>query len=188
MLKIRPEHDEDAAAIRDVHTSAFPTGVEARLVDALRSNRNASVSLVAVLEERVVGHVLFSPVSIEPKAALTRGIGLAPVAVRPEHQRKGIGAQLIEKGIEDCRRAAFDFMVVLGEPGYYRRFGFRRAFSTGFTNEYGVDEEFMILELQPGSLSGLRGLVRYGDEFSMFDAQPSVATDQQQAAGACTAR
>ncbi len=169
MLNIRPEHAADAAGIRDVHIAAFPTGAEARLVDALRSNRNASVSLVAVLEERIVGHVLFSPVSIEPKISSVRGVGLAPVAVRPAYQRQGIGAHLIEQGIDQCRRVAFDFMVVLGQPRYYRRFSCRRAFSAGLTNEYGMDEAFMVLELQPGSLRGIRGLVRYGAEFSMLE-------------------
>jgi putative acetyltransferase len=165
MVTIRPEQVEDADGIRGVQTAAFPTDEEARLVDALRASGNASVSLVAVLEDRVVGHVLFSPVSVEPSTNSARGAGLAPVAVRPEHQRRGIGTALIEQGIADCRRAAFDFIVVVGAPEYYHRFGFRRALPAGLTNEYGVDEEFMVIELRPGSLSGLRGLVKYSPEF-----------------------
>jgi putative acetyltransferase len=171
MLTIRPEQEEDADGIRAVQTAAFPTDEEARLVDALRKNGNASVSLVAILDGGIVGHVLFSPVSVEPNTTSARGAGLAPVAVRPEHQRKGIGGALIEKGIDDCRHAAFDFIVVLGAPEYYHRFGFQRALSAGLANEYGVDEEFMVLELQPGSLSGLRGLVRYGPEFAALAAE-----------------
>jgi putative acetyltransferase len=173
MLTIRSEQNEDADAIHAVHTAAFPTGAEARLVDALRESGNTSVSVVAVLEGKIVGHVLFSPVSIEPTTGTTRGAGLAPVAIRPEHQHRGIGTALIEQGIAACRGAPFDFIVVLGAPAYYHRFGFRRALATGLANEYGVDEEFMVLELRPGSLSGLRGLVRYAPEFATLAEENS---------------
>jgi putative acetyltransferase len=171
-LAIRPERDGDAAAIHAVHTSAFSTDAEARLVDELRKNAHASVSMVAVLEDGIIGHVLFSPVSIEPNSTSARGAGLAPVGVRPEHQRQGVGGELIQAGIEECRRAAFDFIVVLGEPGYYRRFGFRRALAAGLANDYGVDEEFMLLELNPRSLKGACGVVIYSSEFLMFEDQP----------------
>jgi putative acetyltransferase len=126
--------------------SAFPTEEEACLVDALRRGGKVEVSLVALIVERIVGHVLFSPVSIDAPGARAREVGLAPVAVRPEHQRRGIGAELIRAGLEECRRKGFDFVVVLGEPRYYRRFGFERAASAGLSNEYGVDEEFMVVE------------------------------------------
>jgi putative acetyltransferase len=148
-----------------VHLSAFPTDEEARLVGALRGHGKAEVSLVALLGKRVVGHALFSPVSIDAPGSPARGVGLAPVAVRPEYQGRGIGAELIRAGLGECRRRGFDFVVVLGEPRYYRRFGFERAASAGLSNEYGVDEEFMALALRPGALRGQRGLVRYGPEF-----------------------
>lgn len=178
MPAIRREQNGDAAGIRAVHVSAFPTDAEARLVDAIRKNGNTSVSLVAVLDDRIVGHVLFSPVSIEGDTGSARGVGLAPVAVRHEHQRRGIGAALIRAGIEECRRAGFDVVVVLGEPGYYRRFGFVPASSAGLANEYGVDAEFMVLELRAGSVRGLGGLVRYGPEFSALEGpQPGDANE-----------
>jgi putative acetyltransferase len=147
MLKIRPESDLDRRAIHNVHVSAFPTDAEAGLVDALRANGKATVSLVAETEGKVVGHVMFSPVSVESFSRCALGAGLAPLAVLPEYQRRGIGAKLVGSGIEICRAIEFGFVVVLGTPSYYRRFGFQRALSDGLENEYGVDDEFMVLEL-----------------------------------------
>lgn len=167
---LRAEEPADAAALHAVHASAFPTESEARLVDALRANGNAVVSLVAASASEIVGHVLFSPVTIEPGPLGARGLGLAPLAVRPAQQRRGIGAALVAAGLDACRKAGIAFVVVLGEPHYYRRFGFRRARSAGLDNEYGADEEFMLLELQPDALRGVHGTVRYGTEFAALDA------------------
>jgi putative acetyltransferase len=155
-------------AVRVVHQAAFPTDAEARLVDLLRANGRASVSLVADLDTAVVGHVLFSPVSVESVIVDVSGVGLAPLAVLPEHQQHGIGSRLVESGIRACRRAGFGFVTVLGDPQYYHRFGFQRALAVGLANEYGVDDEFMVVELRPGLLSNLRGRVRYGPEFSIL--------------------
>ena len=163
--KIRPEAPGDIAAIHAVHAAAFPTDGEARLVDALRSGGQAAVSLVAILGSHVVGHVLFSPVTLEGTSG---GVGLAPLAVLPAHQRKGIGGALIEAGIEACRNTGLQYAVVLGDPHYYGRFGFLRAMDAGLGNEYGVDEEFMVLELQHGALHGVRGVVKYRSEFSVL--------------------
>jgi putative acetyltransferase len=166
ILTIRPESVADADAIFAVHAAAFPTKVEAHLVNALRANEKAAVSLVAELDGAVTGHILFSPVSIDSASACPNGVGLAPLAVWPLHQRKGIGAQLVEHGLDACRRAGVAFAVVLGEPSYYRRFGFRRGLDHGLQNEYGADEAFMAIELRPGALAGISGLVRYCPEFS----------------------
>jgi putative acetyltransferase len=102
--------------------------------------------------------VLFSPVT--PGT----GLGLAPVAVKPAHRRKGIAAALIREGLGQCS----GYVVVLGDPAYYRRFGFRLARDFGLENEYGADEEFMVLEAGPGALRGLTGLVKYREEFSVL--------------------
>lgn len=163
--RIRPEAPGDIAAIHAVHVAAFPTDGEARLVDTLRSGGQAVISLVAMLESHVVGHVLFSPVTLEGTSG---GVGLAPLAVLPAHQRKGIGGALIEAGIEGCRNTGLQYAVVLGDPRYYGRFGFLRAMDAGLGNEYGVDEEFMVLELQHGALHGVRGVVKYRSEFSVL--------------------
>jgi putative acetyltransferase len=158
---IRGESSGDEAALRALHKAAFPSDTEARLVDAIRANGNDRVSLVAVADGKVVGHVLFSPVEVEGSA----GLGLAPVAVLPAFQGRGIGAALIEAGIAACREQGVKFVVVLGEPGYYRRFGFR---ATHLGNEYGAGEAFMALELEPHALAAVHGVVKYGMEFSAF--------------------
>ncbi len=128
------------------------------------------MSLVAETDDEVVGHILFSPVSVEPARPGVAGAGLATVAVLPARQRQGIGSQLVMQGIAACRQAGFDFIVVLGDPAYYRRFGFAAASGFGLDNEYGADREFMLLELSAGCLRGTHGTVRYADEFSSLAA------------------
>jgi putative acetyltransferase len=166
MVTIRPERDEDADAIRAVHRAAFPTDAEARLVDRLRAAGRARVALVAELDGAVVGHILFSPVVIVSPSQRCSGLGLAPLAVLPACQRRGVGSALVHEGLAACRRAGCDFVVVLGHPKYYPRFGFRRASAMGLGNEYGADEAFLVLELRPGSLPAGGGLVLYGPEFA----------------------
>lgn len=168
MLSIRRERAGDAAAICEVHRAAFPTDAEARLVDRLRAAGNARISQVAELEGLLVGHVLFSPVSLVKSATAHVGLGLAPAAVLPAHQRRGIGSALIREGLAECRRQNCPFVVVLGHPAYYPRFGFTRASALGIGNEYEVDEAFMVLELVSGSLPPGGGLVKYGTEFAEF--------------------
>lgn len=160
---IRAETVDDAAAIHAVLSSAFPTDAEARLVDALRAAGRLSVALVAEDGGRIVGHVAFSPVSL---AGAAGGLGLAPLAVTADCQRQGIGSRLVRQGLALAAARGTPFVVVLGEPGYYSRFGFRRAVEVGLDNEYGADEAFMVLELRPGSLPVGGGLVRYEAEFA----------------------
>lgn len=167
---VRPEQPGDAADVTRIHEAAFPTPDEARLVALLRENGKAQVSLVAVSGGRVVGHILFSPVTIDDWPIT--GSGLAPVAVLPDCQGRGVGSRLVRAGLEACRALGMPFAVVLGGPGYYRRFGFERASEQGLGNEYSVDEEFMVLELRPGSLPPEGGLVRYAPEFAGVDARP----------------
>lgn len=169
-LSIRTETPADAAAIRRVLEAAFPTAAEAHLVELLRAGGHLLVSLVAEEDEAIVGHIAFSPVRIDGAAAEeTRvGVGLAPIAVRPDHQRRGIGSRLVREGLVTCERAGFDFVVVLGEPAFYRRFGFDRADRRGLGNEYGADEAFLSLELRDGTVPGRGGLVRFGPEFAEF--------------------
>ena len=145
---------------------------EARLVEALHVADAAPVSLVAVdgSSGDVVGHVLFSPVKIDNGGSGICVVGLAPVAVLPEYQRKGVGSRLIRAGLEACREAAYDAVVLLGEPSYYSKFGFRRAGAYDLSNEYGVDHEFMVVELRSGALAGSVGTVRYRPEFGQLDA------------------
>jgi putative acetyltransferase len=161
MVTIRSERRVDLELIHSVHQAAFPTGAEAQLVDRLREDRKLALSLIAEVKDRVVGHVAFSPVSVDPQSSPAQGLGLGPLAVLPEWQGKGIGEKLITGGIEDCRREGYAFIVVLGEPEYYSRFGFRRASLFGLNNEYGVDDPFMAMELRPGGLPKAPGTVKY---------------------------
>ena len=118
---IRQEVAEDIAAVFSVQAAAFSTEAEAQLVDRLRANGHASVSLVAVTNGTVVGHVLFSPVRVVDEQGMVAGsgLGLAPVAVLPEFQNQGVGKRLIVEGLAACRATGTNFVVVLGDPGYY---------------------------------------------------------------------
>jgi putative acetyltransferase len=119
------------------------TDAESKVVNAIRANGNAVISLVAVAEGKVVGHILFSPVATHPPTP-EKGLGLAPVAVLPEFHSQGIGSQLIRAGLEQCRELGYDYAVVLGGPKYYMRFGFEKASDFGLQNEYGsVNQGFV---------------------------------------------
>jgi len=165
-LEIRGEEPRDEAAVRLLNEEAFGSAEEADIVDALRASGKVTLSLVAELEGRVVGHILFSPVTIETPTRTVAAVGLAPMAVLPELQRRGIGSLLVRQGLEQCRRADHERMVVLGHPDYYPRFGFVPASRFGIRSEFGVpDDVFMALELRPGTFAGVSGTARYEEEF-----------------------
>jgi putative acetyltransferase len=164
-LRIRQEQHGDVAAIRSVHVASFPTSEEARLVDLLRDAGRLQVSLLAEVDGTVVGHVAFSPVTT---ATGIIGTGLAPVAVMEAYRRQGIAHRLIREGLEACREEGISWAVVLGEPAYYSRFGFRAASEFGLSDEYGGGTAFQALELIPGRLPVGGGLLKYSPEFAMF--------------------
>ena len=163
---IRTEQRSEFESVRAIHNAAFPTTAEADLVDTLRTNDNLLVSLVVSEDSQLVGHVAFSPVSIADSTLV--GAGLAPVAVLPSHQGRGYGGRLIQAGLDTCRNAGIDYVVVLGDPDYYKRFGFATATASGLENEYGAGGEFMVVELTEQCLSNTSGLVRYGEEFRVL--------------------
>jgi len=162
---IRPEQPSDHTAIHALLESCFPTDAEARLVDALRASNRLLVSLVAIGGGDVVGHIAFSPVVGSDGSA---GLGLAPVAVAESRRRGGVGAALIERGLEECRRIGCGWVVVLGEPGYYSRFGFGPAPSHGLSDEYGGGDAFQIVRLRQDQPMPGPGLVRYAPEFGLL--------------------
>lgn len=165
-MLIRAERRNDKAAIYEVNVAAFESSGEAELVEALREQAEPIISLVAEDGEAVVGHIMFSPVSLSTDPEL-RVMGLAPMAVTPAHQRQGVGLALVRAGLERCKEMGFSAVVVLGHPEYYPRFGFLQASRFGLHCEYEAPEEaFMALELKPGALDGKHGVVKYHAAFS----------------------
>ena len=164
---VRPEQPEDLAAVRGLNLTAFPNAAEANLIDALRTNGKASLSLVALQKNRIVGHILFSPVTIDSNDGERPVWGLAPMAVLPEYQRQGIGSLLVKTALAHCKKAGVGSIVVLGHADYYPRFGFEKASQFGVSCEYDVpDEYFMLVELIEGAGECLSGVVRYQAEFA----------------------
>lgn len=164
-LQVRTELRGDQGAIHALHAASFPTSAEADLIDRLRSAGRLSVSLVAALDGVIVGHVAFSPVTV---AGGHRGAGLGPVAVLEAKRRQGMAGQLIEAGLKECRAAGFEFVVVLGDPAYYGRFGFEPAPQHGLRDEFGGGDAFQVVGLSPGGIPTGQGLVRYAPEFDVF--------------------
>jgi putative acetyltransferase len=165
-MTFREERPGDAEGIRQVNLAAFETTAEADLVEALRRQASPLVSLVAEDDGDIVGHILFSPVTLENEPPLIL-MGLAPMAVAPSRQRQGIGSALVREGLERCRRLNVDAVVVLGHPEFYPRFGFLPAAHRSLGSEYDVPEDtFMVRELRDGALSGLAGTIRYHPAFA----------------------
>lgn len=165
-MLIRNEAEADHEAVQAILDSAFEGDAESRLVSQLRLCATPLISLVAEQDGEVLGHILFSPITLDSDPSLAL-MGLAPMAVLPDQQRRGIGAALIEAGLKRCRQSQIGAVVVLGHPGYYPRFGFRESVSFDISCEYDVPAEaFMLLEIQAGYMNGHRGTVRYHEQFS----------------------
>ena len=164
---IRDEAAGDAPAVRAVLEEAFASPVEAGIVDALRTACAGRLSLVAEEDGDIVGHILFTPVEVFAAEGVLRGYGLAPVAVRTAWQRRGVGSALIAEGTRRLRDDGVSFVIVLGHPEYYPRFGFERASHYGVRCQWtGVpDEAFMLLVLDPAVAPQLGGIARYRPEF-----------------------
>jgi putative acetyltransferase len=162
-LEIRNERPDDVEAICAVNRRAFGQDQEADLVDALRAAGAVLVSLVAIANGRVVGHILYSPASI----AGVRGAALGPMSVLPEYQRQGIGGKLVQSGNRKLETAGCPFIIVVGHPEFYPRFGFAPAKVRGITCEWNVpDSVFMIAVLDEQQMVGVRGLATYRREFA----------------------
>ena len=163
-LLIRIETPADILGVRAVNEAAFETSAEAALVDALRENGKFTLSLIAEVEGEIAGHILFTDIEMDPGGAEPRMLGLAPMAVLPGMQGKGIGSALVRRGLEDCRELGYRGVVVLGHPDYYPRFGFAPASGHGISCVYEVpDEVFMAVAL--GSAELPRGRALFQPEF-----------------------
>lgn len=162
---VRAENEDDFADVQSIHLSAFPEEGESRLVRGLRQNAQPVISMVAEIDGQLVGHILFSPVTLDSKPSLQL-MGLAPMAVAPSHQRQGIGSALVEAGLAQCRQNRHGAVVVLGHPKYYPKFGFVPSINFGIKSEYDVPAEaFMIVELQKEYLADCGGTISYHEEF-----------------------
>jgi putative acetyltransferase len=134
-------------------------------VDALRDRAAPIISLVAVVDDRIVGHIIFSPMTLQSDPTLFV-MALGPVAVMPDHQRRGIGSALVRAGLDECRRLGCAAIFLIGHAAYYPRFGFVPASRFGITSEYDVrDEVFLALELNEGALREQEGIIRYHAAF-----------------------
>lgn len=167
MMRIRTQSADDDGAVRQVNEAAFPTPVEADLVERLRAEADPVISLVAEDDGAIVGHILFSPVTLAADSDFA-AFALGPMAILPARQRQGIGSNLVRAGLDECARLGCRAVFVLGHPDYYPHFGFVPASRYGIFSQFEVpDEVFMVLELEPGALGGKAGKMRY---HAAFDA------------------
>ncbi len=165
MIGIREERPADVAAILDLNKRAFGQDLESRIVDELRSNGAVLLSVVATLDGEVVGHIMYSPISVGGKVT---GAAMGPMAVLPEQQHRGIGSKLVEAGNQKLKNAGCPFILVLGHANYCPRFGFRPASTHGIQCEWEVsDDVFMLLVLDRAKMQGVSGLAKYRREFSI---------------------
>jgi putative acetyltransferase len=162
--EFRPETAGDEAAIRALVTAAFGREAEAILIDRLREARALTISLVATIADELVGHVALSPVSIAGESAGQHWLGLGPIAVRPDRQRRGIGAALMQASLAAADSSGTELIVVLGEPGYYTRFGFAPASRHGLTLPWPVPDEAFMARLAVGRTLPA-GMVAYHPAF-----------------------
>ena len=163
MIQIREEQPADIAAIREVNLQAFGQAGEGSLVDVLRASGAVLLSLVAIEDDQVVGHIMYSPLQV---GGVT-GAALAPMAVLPDHQGQGIGSQLVRAGTQRLEESGCPFIIVLGHPHYYPRFGFTPAGDRGITCQWEVPSEaFMLLVLDHEKMATVSGRAVYRPEFS----------------------
>lgn len=168
-VTIRHEANQDRAAIWNVNQAAFEGDAEANLVNSLRDGGFAKVSMVAEINGKVVGHILFSQITIATEAEVVNALSLAPMAVLPDYQRQGIGSRLVVAGLEACRERDHRIIVVLGHPEFYQRFGFAAELARTLRSPFGGGEAWMALALMPGALSEVVGRVEYSPPFRAFE-------------------
>ena len=168
-VAIKSEADRDQQSIWAVNQTAFDGDDEANLVDALRDGGFVMVSLVAELDEEIVGHILFSRISVLTETGTVDAVSLAPMAVLPDYQRQGIGSKLVKAGLQTCRQQGHMIVVVLGHPEFYPRFGFSADLARPLESPFGGGEAWMAMDLVPGALTGAAGSVKYPPPFGAIE-------------------
>ena len=168
MIEIRKEIQSDHDDVRAINDRAFGQSIEGEIVENIRDACNEIVSLVALNDGEIVGHILFSPVVVENGEKEIKAMGLGPMAVSPRFQKQGIGTLLVNEGIKILKKSKYHFIIVLGHSGYYPRFGFEKASKYGLIPQWsGIpDEAFMVLCLDASRMQHLAGVVHYRDEFN----------------------
>lgn len=171
MYNVRVEQEKDILAIKEVNDLAFGQGNEARLIEAIRNSEFfvPDLSLVAETDKHeIIGHILFSVITIETENGSVRSLALAPLAVTPKYQNQGVGSSLVREGLRRSKELGFTSVIVLGHAEYYPKFGFTAASDKGIKSPFEVpDEAFMIYELRPGALNHVQGTVNYPESFSV---------------------
>lgn len=185
MLVIREEQEADHQAIKDVTIAAFLGSEfghngEAELVDQIRNLCSMHLSLVAERDGEIVGHVMFSPVTMETAAQSVIGMGLAPVSVRPDCQQSGVGSALLNAAFEKLAAVNCSFVVVLGHPEYYARFGFASAEKLGITHGFaGIPQDVFLIRKAETDAAIHSGRVFYDSVFGpQHSHQPSKHADE----------
>jgi putative acetyltransferase len=171
MLHLREEAAADIDAILEANAAAFGGPAEGRLVDRLRRDNLIVASLVAVVDDRIVGNIVFSRLAVEGQIGSIDAVALAPMAVLPEYQRRGIGTALVREGLRACRQRGSKVVIVLGHPSYYSRFGFSSALAERLNGPYS-GSAWMALELLDGVLHGFEGNVTYPAAFAEVEVPP----------------
>lgn len=170
-VKIRQENKDDINAVFEVNTLAFKQNNEANLVDLLRQSNTfiPELSIVATLDNKIIGHILFTKIKIvNDDKNETESLALAPMAVIPAFQQKGIGGQLIKSGLEKAKELGYKSVIVLGHEHYYPKFGFEPTIKWNIKSPYDVPTTvFMALELVTNGLKNTNGIVKYPKEFEM---------------------
>lgn len=167
-MTTRPETPADQAAITEINRLAFGHEAEAKLVVGLRDGGFVRLSLVAEVEGQIVGHILFSRLPIFTETGVVDALALAPMAVIPSHQRRGIGTKLVEEGLRACRAAGHKIVLVLGHPAFYPRFGFSASLAVPLSSPFSGGDSWMAMELVPGALAEVVGRVEYAGPFMAF--------------------
>jgi putative acetyltransferase len=171
MITIRAEKKEDIAQITTINREAFNGEAEAKLIQLIRESDYflPNLSLVAEVDGKVVGHILFSEISIETNSGVVPTLALAPMAVLPTYQKKGIGSLLVKEGLKRCQQQGHASVIVLGHANFYPKFGFVKASLKGIKPPFPVqDEAFMAYEVVPDALKGISGTVKYSKPFSQI--------------------
>lgn len=169
-VDVRVEAESDIPSVFETQRTAFGGPVQARLVDTLRMTASPSLSLVATMDGALVGHIFFSPVTIE-SAPSCGAAQLSPVAVHPRHQGRGVGSALIRAGLSACPSKGWSAVFLVGNPLYYSRFGFEMARPRGFSCGGPHDPALQVLELEPGALANVRGHVAFHPAFAEIEGE-----------------